>query len=298
MYDVVVYLSSLPRIADHNRKVEVLRAFGEGARAQGARVLLQEKREIVPARLAVIIGWVGSKIKGPHIQIRKDLIDYQKRNGHQLMSIDSSCFKFADLNSIWLRYSIDGVYYNSSNYANANSTPDRWQEIRHSLDIDLQPWRTTGDHVLLCLQRDGGWSMKGVDLLQWARDTAHKIRSRTSRPILVRSHPKYPVPADLFSGIRDLRFTTGTTLQQDLKGAWASVFFNSSACVASILAGVPVFADDDDCVAWRVCNRDLADIEAPDIPAREQWLWDLSTAHWTDGHSRRGDIYNKFLPYL
>ena len=126
MYDVAVYLSSLPRIADHNRKVEVLRAFAQGARATGARVIEQTNRDIVPARLAVIIGWVGSKIRGPHIQVRKDLIEYQKSHGHQLMSIDSSCFKFADANSQWLRYSLDGVYYNSSNYANTNSDHARY----------------------------------------------------------------------------------------------------------------------------------------------------------------------------
>lgn len=298
MHDVVVYLGSLPRIADRNRKVEVLRAFARGAQAQGARVLLQEQRQIVPARLAVILGWVGAKIRGPHIQLRKDLITYQAANGHKLMSIDSSCFKFADPNSIWLRYSIDGVYYNSSNYANQGSNDRRWLEIQQSLGLGLGPWRSNGDHVLVCLQRDGGWSMKGTDLVQWAQDTVKTIRLYTQRPIRIRSHPKFPVSPTVFQGIPGLSFSQGTTLQQDLQGAWASVFFNSSACVASVLAGVPVFASDDDCVAWSVANHDIANIESPVMPPREQWLYDLAAAHWTDDHSARGDIYNKFSQYL
>jgi hypothetical protein len=76
------------------------------------------------------------------------------------------------------------------------------------------------------------------------------------------------------------------------------VFFNSSSCVASVLAGVPVFASDPDCVAWSVANADLAQIEKPLTPAREQWLWNLSAAHWTDEESKSGEIYRKFQPFL
>ena len=43
MYDVVVYLSSLPRISDHDRKAQILKAFAEGARRAGARVFVQTK---------------------------------------------------------------------------------------------------------------------------------------------------------------------------------------------------------------------------------------------------------------
>jgi len=83
-----------------------------------------------------------------------------------------------------------------------------------------------------------------------------------------------------------------------LNNAWASVFFNSSSCVASVLSGVPVFASDPDCVAWQVANQDLTQIEKPLTPPREQWLWDLSAAHWTDDESRSGLIYRKFKPFL
>jgi hypothetical protein len=90
----------------------------------------------------------------------------------------------------------------------------------------------------------------------------------------------------------------GTTLNQDLQNAWASVFFNSSSCVASILAGIPVFANDSDCVAYNVATHNLGNIENPEMPVREQWLWDLSAAHWTDAESRQGLIYKKFQQFL
>lgn len=294
----MVYASSLPRIADRSRKMEVLQAFAQGAQSKGARVLLQTQHQVVPAKLAVILGWVGSKIRGPHIQLRRDVIDYQLANGHHIMPIDSSCFKFADPNSIFLRYSLDGVFYNSNNYANNNSNSETWQKIKHTLNIDLNPWRQQGNHIVVCLQRDGGWSMKGLDLNQWADQTVRHLRQLTSRPIVIRPHPKFPVNLHNLTQLPNVHISQGTTLEQDLTGAWAAVFYNSSSSVAAVLAGVPVFAGDSDCVAWAVANKDLHQIETPLMPEREQWLYDLSSAHWTDLDSRLGNIYQKFLPFI
>jgi len=68
--------------------------------------------------------------------------------------------------------------------------------------------------------------------------------------------------------------------------------------VAAVLAGIPVFATDDDCVAWSMANPDLAQIENPIMPDRTQWLYDLSAAHWTDAESRSGGIYRHFLSWI
>jgi hypothetical protein len=76
------------------------------------------------------------------------------------------------------------------------------------------------------------------------------------------------------------------------------VFFNSSASVAAACEGVPVFADDSSCVAWSVANKDISKIESPETFAREQWIYDLAAAHWSDADARAGRIYQKFLPYL
>lgn len=298
MHDVAVYLSSLPRIADRNRKVDVLQAFAQGATAVGAKTILQGQYQTVPAKLAVILGWVGTTIAGPHIQLRKNAIAEQQQTGRKIMSIDGSCFKFADPGSVFLRYSLDGVYYNTDNYANKNSTDAKWNAIKKQLNLTLQPWRTNGQHILVCGQRDGGWAMKGVDMPAWTLETVKQIRQHTDRPIVVRPHPKNPINANLFKQFANVSMSRHSLLQQDLNNAWASVFFNSSSCVASVLAGVPVFASDPDCVAWQVANQDLSQIEKPLTPSREQWLWDLSAAHWTDDESRAGLIYNKFRPFL
>jgi len=299
MYDVVVYLSSLPRISDRNRKVEVLRAFVTGAQAQGARVLTQTQTQVVPCRLAVILGWVGTTIRGPHIQLRQNVIDHQRRTGNHVMPVDASCFKFADPESYFLRYSLDGVFYNTNNYANTNSDASKWHRIKQHLELDLRPWRDRGDHILVCLQRDGGWSMKGTDMTHWTEQTVRRLRSITTRPIVIRPHPKHHMDLKELTALSGVsQSAPSRSLQQDLAGAWAAVFCNSSSSVAAALAGIPVFATDDDCVAWSVANQDLNQIESPVMPDRTQWLHDLSAAHWTDEESATGAIYQRFLPFI
>lgn len=298
MHDVVVYLSSLPRIADRNRKVQTLRAFYDGVSNLGLTVHLQESRQILPARLAVILGWVGTNISGPHIQLRRDVIDHQTRTNGHVMVIDGSCFKFADNESRWLRYSLGGVFYNTNNYANRGSSNTKWNLLQRDLGLDLLPWRSQGRHILICLQRDGGWNLKGIDMEHWTAITIKRLRTVTDRPILVRPHPRAPINAKKIENLPAVTVSQGTTLQQDVQGAWCSVFFNSSSCVASILAGIPVISLDRDCVAWEVSDHTLAHVESPSLFDRQQWLNDLCACHWNDNESRSGAIYQHFDRYL
>lgn len=299
MFDVVVYLSSLPRISGRERKIQHLQAFYDGVKRHTNNVLLQTEYSLAPAKLAVILGWVGNKLKmGPHLHVRKDAIAQQRQLSRHIMPIDGCCFKFADPDSQFLRYSLGGVYYNIDNYANKNSTATKWEQISRALGLELRPWRSSGNHILICLQRDTGWSMKGVDMIPWATTTIQKIRQHSDRPIIIRPHPKYPVAPDTFKQFKSVSMSRNPTLEQDVSGAHAAVFFNSSSCVAPVLAGVPIFADDESCVAWSVANKNIADIERPSMPVREQWLWDLSACHWTDEESRAGLIYQHFLPHI
>ena len=302
MYDVVVYFSSLPRIADHDRKVQIMRAFSEGCKNQGLRVLDQTELNVVDCRLAVMIGWVGQTFKGPHIHLRNDVINHQRSTGQHVMPIDGSCFKFADPNSRYVRYSLDGVFYNQHEYANKNSSDQKWNQIRHDLKMpNMLPYRTTGNHILICLQRDGGWNMKGEDLERWLVMTVKRIRAVSNRPILIRPHPKRPMKetVDKVRNFSEVYVSVPpSTLDQDLEGAWAAVFYNSSSSVAAILKGIPVFVTDEDAVTWDVANNDVRDIQNPRLPDREQWLYDLAACHWSDEELRQGLVWKHFLPYL
>ena len=298
MHDVVVYLSSLQK-QNPSRKIDTLMAFATGARAQGAQVHVETDYVYTPSKLAVLLGWPSPEQKTPNIKLRAQVVEQQHAHGRHVMCIDSNCFKFVDHNSMYLRYSIGGPFYDTGNYANSNSNNSKWNQLSQCFNINLQPWRTSGNYILLLIQRDGGWGMKGLDPVLWARDKIREIRQYSTQPIVLRPHPgKIADVSSLVGPGVTVSDSKNRTLLKDLKHASAAFVWNSSSGVSAVLAGVPLWVDDVSSVCWTVANHDVSRVHNPDFPDRTQWLNDLGACHWTDAESSQGLIYKKFLPYL
>ena len=307
MVDVVVYVSSVANPQKHSRKIQCLESFADGVRATGHTVKVEWEHKYTPSRLAVMLGWATTNTGGRNITLRKQIIPEQRRLGFQTMCIDASCWKYLDNNGSYLRYSLNGPFYDRSEYANKNSDANKWLEISCTLGVQLKPVQVNqAGHILICMQRDGGFAMKTLDPMTWLHDKIHLIRSVSSRQIYVRPHPGQYSMADfaMYNSKMGKRQNvvilepTHSRLIDNLQGAHSAVFFNSSASVAAACEGIPVFADDSSCVAWSVANKDVSKIETPETFAREQWMYDLAAAHWSDADACAGRIYQKFLPYL
>jgi hypothetical protein len=215
------------------------------------------------------------------------------------MCIDANCFKFADSDSLYLRYSIGSPFYDTGNYANKQSDSNRWNQLSKDLNINMHNWRTAGKYILLLIQRDGGFTMKGLHPLAWAEQKIKIIQQHTNMPIVLRPHPgKVADPTLLIQSGVTVSNPLQNSLLNDLAHASAAFVFNSSSGVAAILHGVPLWVDDPSSVCWQVANTDINKIHNPVKFDRTQWLNNLSACHWTDEESRQGLIYKKFLPYL
>ena len=302
-----MYFSSVANVLKHTRKIECLESFAQGVRATGHSVVTEWDHRYTPSRLAVMLGWATTNTGGKNIVLRKQIIADQRRLGNHTMCIDASCWKYLDDQGSYLRYSLNGPFYDRAEYANRNSTADKWQEISQVLGVTLQgPQHNVNGHILICMQRDGGFAMKTLSPMDWLQNKIHEIRSVTQRAIHIRPHPgKYNMQDfNAYSG-RDAKRQSITLIDpsrsrlvDNLQNAHSAVFFNSSSSVAAACAGIPVFVDDASCVAWTVANHDIARIESPAEFSREQWIYDLAAAHWSDEDARQGRIYQKFLPYL
>lgn len=298
MHDVIVYLSSLQK-QEPGRKVDTLTAFAEGAKKAGAQVHIETANVYRPSKLAVILGWPSPVQTTQNIRLRAQIVEQQRLLKSHVMSIDANCFKFKDTDSKYLRYSLNGVYRDTGEYANKNSDNSKWLKISEDFNLEINEWKTNGNYILLLVQRDGGWGMKGLNPVEWTRRKIQELRKFTNDPIVLRPHP---------GKIADLRPLLGPgitisdskniPLLKDLKHAKSAVVFNSSSGVASVIAGVPLWVDDPSSVCWDVANKDLSKLSNPDLFDRQQWINDLSACHWTDEESRQGLVYNKFLPYL
>jgi hypothetical protein len=307
--DCVSYVSSVANPNKHGRKIECLEAMAHGVLVSGKTCVIEREYKYTPSKLAVMLGWATTNTGGRNIALRKQIIAEQQKYGYKTMCIDASCFKYLDNHGTYLRYSIGGPFYDRAEYANANSGPEKWNEISSALNLIMEPPRLKkSGYILICMQRDGGFAMKTLDPMVWLKNKVDAIRKVTNRKIYIRPHPgQYSMKDfEMYTGINGKRLSctvvepTRSRLIDDLQHAHTAVFFNSSASVAAVLAGVPIFVDDNSCVAWDVANHDIASIEHPTLinDERYQWIWNLSAAHWSDQDARSGKIYQKFLPYI
>ena len=302
--DAVVYVSSVANYRKHHRKIECLESFAAGVKHCGGSVVIEYDYNYVPGRLAVMLGWATTNTGGRNIALRKQIIAEQQRRKFHTMCIDASCWKYLDDHGTYLRYSVGGPFYDRAEYANHNSDSSKWMEISTRLNIKLHdaPVVHPNGHILICMQRDGGFAMKTLDPIYWLGIKIKRIRAHSGRHILIRPHPGAYKLQD-FAKFQSLPNVTivdpaQSSLLDNLQNAHAAVFFNSSASVAAAMANVPIFADDESCVSWSVANKDIGQIESPQAFDRSQWINDLAAAHWSDADGRAGLIWQKFLPYL
>jgi hypothetical protein len=198
---VVSYLATLPRKLQYTSeqslqaatdKLNTLKFFIQGVQACGDEGVIVDDANYQPSDVAVILGWVHEHGKtAPHLQLRQQILDGQRVYNGRTVIADSNLFLYKNTTNpgYWLRYSFDGIFPNTGEYCDTAPDPARWSAVQQNLNIQLKPWRTQGNHILLCLQRDGGWSMGGVEVLDWAMKIILQLRRYTKRTIRIRAHP-------------------------------------------------------------------------------------------------------------
>jgi len=297
MITVVSYLAGIPPNNKNPEKPRSLINFIKGVNAVGDRGILNDKQQLVSAGVAIIQGYVHEESKNaPLLAFRKQILDHQRSSNNRTIIIDSNLFLYRDPGNSrgYLRYSYDGIFPNTGEYCNSLPDPVRWEQIKKALNIDLQPWRKSGKHILICLQRKGGWSMRGLDVIEFFNQIVSEIRKFSDRPILVRTHPgdKKSITYSRSISGKNVTLSTNNSLVEDLRNAWATVVYNSSPGVASIIEGVPAFVIDPvHSQALEVCNTDLAKIENPLVPERLDWIRKLAQCHWNDHDLLSGDTW-------
>ena len=302
----VAYYSGIPPTNKNPEKPLILDNFLQGVKASGDHAIAHTGMNAVPCDVALIQGFVHEHGKSaPHLQLRQHAVTLQKENNRRSLIVDSNLFLYADPNNTktYLRYSFDGVFPTTGFYFDRNVDPARWQKISDDLGIWLKPWRTQGEHILICLQRHGGWSMGGLDVQTWLDQTIAQIRQHSrKRQIVVRTHPgDKKIKSILKIYGKGVQLSVNERLVDDLKGAWATVVYNSSPSVASAIEGVPVFITDpisQHSQAYEIANTDLGKLENPDMPERKTWIERVSMCHWNFNELRSGEAWKFFKQYI
>lgn len=282
---VVAYLNGIPKSNSNPDKPKMLLDFIQGVRSLGDQGVVVEKGNPIDCDVAVLQGFVHEHSKdSPHLKLRQAVIDRQRQNGKRFIVIDSNLFLYRNPNSKFFRFSYDGVFPNTGEYCNQNSNSDNWNRIKNKLNFDLQPWKINqGKYVLVCLQRDGGWSMGGLSVSNWLSSIIKEIKQYTDKPIVLRPHPgdKHSKKIAEKSIENGVTLSTRETLLEDLNHAWACITYNSSPGVASAIEGVPTFALNlEQSQASDVSHKTISQLANLQEFDRTQWIQNIAQCHW------------------
>tara|TARA_B100000780_G_scaffold41554_1_gene25821 strand:- start:4243 stop:5184 length:942 start_codon:yes stop_codon:yes gene_type:complete len=310
---VVSYYNVVPMVNKSQEKFDILTKFIKGVNAAGDEGILHNGNNVIEADVGVIQGWQhnnGKATKG-HLRLRQDVIDTQLRLGKQVCAADANLFLYATPSNAphhYLRYSFNGVFPNTGNYFDNTPDPKRWQMISKDLGITTEAHKTTGNNIVLCLQRQGGWSMGEINVVDWATKTINNIRKYSDRTIIVRPHPKdkkalisyIPELQQIYRSNKSIEFSTqDAPLAQDLSNAWAVVNHNSSSIVGSVIQGYSAFITDpvsSQCA--EVAHTDFAQLETPTEFDRQTWLERISMFHWKFSELEDGSAWRHMRQYI
>jgi len=305
---VVNYLTSVPRGNTNKQKEELLMKFHNGVQRTGDESHLHREYFTVDCDAALIQGWVYNDTTPSHLSLRKKVIEHQQKTNRYTIVADANLFLYA--NKInpqgYLRYSLNGVFPDTGIYCDNNIDETRWNQISINTGIRLEENKKNGSHILILLQRQGGWSMGGYDVEQWAIDTIGKIRQHTDRPIIVRPHPgdkKAPIYLNptktKLKNMPNVKISLqGRPLEEELSKAWAVVNHNSSAAVGPIIQGHHCFITDPlNSQNKEVSNTDFSKIDKPDHFDRQRWLQRISMFHWSFDELDDGSCWQHMRNY-
>jgi len=306
---VVSYYNVVPSKNKSQEKFDILTKFIQGVNAAGDTGIVHAGNDLLDADVGVIQGWQHERGKnGPHLRLRQAVIDRTK-NKH-VCCADANLFLYANKSNSphhYLRYSFDGVFRNTGQYFDNNPDPKRWQQISNDTGIKIENTKTDGRHILICAQRDKGWSMGKLQLDLWLVNTCVEIRKYTDRPIIVRLHPKDNETNRRANNIsRSLAQFKGVglsrnrdSIEKDLVGCYAVVNHNSSSIVGPIIQGYHAFITDNitsQCA--EVAHTGFENIENPGVFDRQKWLERISMCHWKFSELEDGTAWKHMRQYV
>ena len=303
-YTKVIPPGTRTRPLKHNHKEQIIRNFVEGVRQCGDTGLVYDGFNLLDCDVAVMQGFIHEgSAHVPHIQLRRGIAENKKNKA--FITADSNLFLYKAVTNEphhYLRYSINGVFNDTGNYCNKNSDDTQWKKIQRDLHVRLQPWTLyERENILLCLQRNGGWSMKGKDVVQWANQKIAEIRTFSDRPIVVRPHPGDKKAPQYTKNIHgpNVRISFQPHIEHDLAKTMCTIVYNSSPAVASVIEGVPVIVEDpSSSQVAEVCHTNLSDINDLKKKEREQWIRNIAQCHWSFVDLQSGEAWSHMRKYL
>lgn len=235
---------------------------------------------------------------------RKKIIDQLAVRNIPCIFVDSNILHYSRKEHEWHRYSLNSVYPNNGVYLFDQLDVGKWNLFSCWHDVELQPWRQDGSHILILCQRPHGWNMFGNDQAYWLKKTIGIIRKYSTRHIVVRMHPGDSSRINQIRKIKkrytdDISVSENDNIRDDLKNCWCVVGYNSTPNVVAAIEGIPVYVEDP-IHSWAtdVAFTDLSMIESPPMPDRTDWVNKIANIHWSNDEVISGKLWAAIRKYI
>lgn len=261
---------------------DLVAALGGGALACGDRLEAVPAQDFRDADLADVAVMVGLRAH------TREVVDAYRAAGRRTIVLDKGAIRVRNA-SDYVRVYLDGG--SSLAYLmRERRPPDRWE----ALQIDAaRPRRTSRSHHVLYANNSQKvhdyWRLGSADELT-ERTFALMRRMAPRRPMVFRPKPR----AMDFREVEDVRTSVKPeTIEDALENCHVLVTYTSHCSVNAVLAGVPVVALGPNPAA-PIAGKYLEQILDPPVPdeaARDQWLFNMAYAQWTEDELASGEAW-------
>ena len=296
---VGIFYNSIRNPAKFSNKVMLMDNFKAGVEANGDQVVEFRDNALPDQRLdaGFVLGYTLED------NFRKKIINRLKDQNATSIFVDSNILHYARKEHEWHRYSLNSVYPDTGTYFFGALDNTKWATYSHWHGASLQPWRQTGDHILIFCQRPKGFNMF-IDQEEWVDTIIAKIRQYSSRPIMIRMHPGDGSREKQIHKIQKKYGTTVTistheNIKDALTNCWCTVGINSTPNVVSIIEGIPGYIEDP-VHSWAagIAFTDIAQLENPPLPDRSNWINKIANIHWSNDEVKSGQLWATIKGYI
>jgi hypothetical protein len=172
-------------------------------------------------------------------------------------------------------------------------------------------WRDDGDEILVCMQKVGDASLRGLDVFDWTYNTVVDLRKYSDRKIIVRPHPLYRKKVkhknlrDRLEKIRNvlwqeanLKKENFVPITKQLENVWCTVTYTSGTGVDAVINGTPNIACDSGSMVYEISSKNLSDVENPYRGDRKEWANKIAHCQWSIDEFESGECWEHVVKSL
>lgn len=157
---------------------------------------------------------------------------------------------------------------------------DRGKRFNKSFKHLYKPWNPEGEYILLIGQTPNDMSLYGSNIKEWYNFTTKRLKKVfPDIPIYFRQHPNLS-KRGLVETVEGTIKSEGT-LQEAMEKAKLVVCFNSNTGVDALLAGKPLYVEDQRSMCYSIANTDLDNICFKEPQNRKRFFNRLAYCQWT-----------------